>query len=162
MAESAGILLYRMSSSLEVFLAHMGGPFWARRTEGAWTIPKGECMPGEDALATAHREFAEEIGSAAPDVAYFKLGSFRYASGKVVHVFAGEAALFEVDAVSSNTFELEWPPRSGRRRAFPEIDDARWVPVAEARPLLVAGQRPMLDALAATVREPPGEATRAE
>nr|WP_260152291.1 NUDIX domain-containing protein [Hoyosella altamirensis] len=145
-------MLYRMSNSLEVFLAHMGGPFWARRTEGAWTIPKGEFMTGEDALATARREFAEEIGTAAPDVAYVKLGSFRYTSGKVVHVFAGEAPEFTVDAVSSNTFELEWPPRSGKRQTFPEIDDARWVPVAEARPLLVAGQRPMLDALAATLR----------
>ncbi|MCW4354301.1 NUDIX domain-containing protein [Hoyosella sp. YIM 151337] len=146
--ESAGILLYRTNQSEpEVFIAHMGGPFWARKTAGAWTVPKGEFSPGEDKLACARREFAEEIGTVPPDTAFQALGAFRYSSGKVVHVFAGEAPSFTVSKVTSNTFELEWPPRSGRRQAFPEVDDAQWVPLSEARGLLVAGQRPALDAL---------------
>jgi len=124
----------------------MGGPFWARRTSGAWSIPKGELEDGEDALAAAHREFAEEIGAPAPDLDYLDLGSFRQKSGKIVRVFAAESD-FAVDRVRSSTFELEWPPRSGRMAEFPEIDDARWVGVAEARDLLVAGQVPVLDAL---------------
>lgn len=143
---SAGLLLYREGEELEVFIAHMGGPFWARKREGAWSIPKGE-YDDEGPLAAARREFAEEIGVAAPDVAYADLGSFRYTSGKLIRVFAGAAADFTVDEVRSNTFEVEWPPRSGRRQSFPEIDEAAWVTVTEARSLLVAGQRPALDAL---------------
>ena len=149
---SAGLLLWRApatpgESGPEVFIAHMGGPFWARKQTGAWSIPKGEYVEGEDPLTAARREFAEEIGVHAPDAEYVDLGEFRYSSGKLVRVFAGAAPDFDVDEVQSNTFELEWPPRSGRRQSFPEVDEARWVPVPEARELLVAGQRPALDVL---------------
>ena len=144
---SAGLLLFRSVPELEVFVAHMGGPYWARKQEAAWTIPKGEIDPDEDPLAAACREFGEEIGVAPPDVAYLDLGQVRYASGKLVRVFAGEAPAFDVAEVHSNLFELEWPPRSGRRRSFPEVDAARWATIAEARELLTKGQRPALDAL---------------
>lgn len=147
---SAGLLLHRGSpDALEVFVAHMGGPFWARKQEHAWSIPKGEFGDDETPLDTALREFAEEIGVPAP-VAVDDcrlLGEFRQRSGKVVTVFTASAADFEVDAVRSNSFEMEWPPRSGQMQSFPEIDDARWVALDDARPLLVAGQVPALDAL---------------
>jgi predicted NUDIX family NTP pyrophosphohydrolase len=156
---SAGILLYRLraprlesadadltSDELEVWIAHMGGPFWARKDAGAWSIPKGEYGDEEDALVAARREFAEEIGSPAPDVAYELLGEFRQSSGKVVTVFFAESD-FQVESVVSNSFELEWPPRSRRIQLFPEIDDARWCNFTDARTKLVKGQVPMLDAL---------------
>ena len=143
---AAGILLYRRAPGLEVFIAHMGGPFWSRKDAHAWSIPKGEFAPPEDAFAAAKREFREEIGADAPDIDYVPLGDVRYPSGKVVTVFAGESD-FEVTEVVSNTFEVEWPPRSGRMQSFPEIDDARWIPLADARVKLVAGQLPALDAL---------------
>lgn len=149
-AHSAGIMLHRMTGSgLEVFLGHMGGPFWARKQEHAWSIPKGEAEPAESDLAVALREFAEELGSSAPDLPYIELGTFRYSSGKTVTVFTGEAADFELAELRSNEFELEWPPRSGRMQRFAEFDAARWVPVLEAGALLVAGQVPALDALRA-------------
>jgi len=149
-AHSAGILLYRVTESgLEVFIGHMGGPFWARKLEHAWSIPKGEAGPGESDLEVARREFAEEIGSPAPEVEYLELGTFRYSSGKTLSVFAAEAPDFDLAQVVSNEFELEWPPRSGRIAHFPELDDARWVGLDEARRLLVAGQQPILTALAA-------------
>lgn len=145
-APSAGILLYRRApGGLEVFIAHMGGPFWVRK-ERAWSIPKGEFATGEDPLDVAKREFREEIGVAAPEAAYVLLGDVRYSSGKVVTVFAAEADL-EVTEVVSNMFEAEWPPRSGRRQSFPEVDDAGWVALDDARAKLVAGQLPALDAL---------------
>jgi predicted NUDIX family NTP pyrophosphohydrolase len=145
---SAGILLHRLTPALEVFIAHMGGPYWSRRQTAAWTIPKGEYLEGtEDALTAARREFAEEIGAPAPDLEYADLGSFRYSSGKTVRVFTAAADGFEIEAVRSNTFEMEWPPRSGRVQAFPEVDRARWVDVGTARELLVAGQVAALDAL---------------
>jgi predicted NUDIX family NTP pyrophosphohydrolase len=144
---SAGLLLYRRAAiGLEVLIAHMGGPFWSGKDERAWSIPKGEYLSGEDPLAVARREFEEELGTAAPDVAYSLLGEFRQRSGKVVTVFAAEADL-EVDTVTSNTFPLEWPPRSGRIVEFPEIDDARWVSLEVARLKLVVGQVAALDAL---------------
>jgi predicted NUDIX family NTP pyrophosphohydrolase len=147
MAErSAGILLYRRSPGLEVLLGHMGGPFWAKRTDAAWSIPKGLVDPGEDTLAAARREFAEEIGMPAPDVPYEPFGDFRQRSGKIVTVYAAEHDL-TVHEVASNTFQMEWPPRSGRLQEFPEIDDARWFAVAEARVRVVAGQVPVLDEL---------------
>ena len=152
-APSAGILLFRRDGdAIEVFLAHMGGPFWARKDERAWSIPKGELDPGEDPLAAARREFAEEIGVAAPDVAPLELGDVRYSSGKVVTVFAIEAPDFAVADITSSTFELEWPPRSGRRQLFPEVDDARWVALDDARAKLVTGQVPVLDRLTAALR----------
>jgi predicted NUDIX family NTP pyrophosphohydrolase len=145
---SAGILLYRRTDAPEpqVWIAHMGGPFWARKDAAAWSIPKGEYGPGEDPFVAARREFAEEIGVPAPDADYVDLGEFRQSSGKIVTVFAAEADL-AVDRVVSNTFTVEWPPRSGIRREFPEIDAARWVGLAEARVKLVRGQLPVLDAL---------------
>ena len=144
---SAGLLLYRRTDAgLEVLVAHMGGPFWTGKDERAWSIPKGEYVLGEDPLGAARREFEEELGQPAPDVDYRLLGEFRQRSGKVVTVFAAEADL-DIGTVTSNTFPLEWPPRSGRIVEFPEIDDARWVPVEDARTKLVVGQVPALDAL---------------
>lgn len=130
----------------------MGGPLWAKKHEAAWSIPKGLVDDGEDELAAARREFAEEIGAAAPDDEVVDLGDVRYGSGKTVRVFAVEAPAFEVDEVRSNEFEMEWPPRSGRRQSFPEIDDARWATLDEARELLVKGQRPALDLLEEVIR----------
>jgi predicted NUDIX family NTP pyrophosphohydrolase len=145
---SAGILLHRMGASgLELFIGHMGGPFWARKQEHAWSIPKGLALAGEADLDVARREFAEELGVPAPDLPYLELGTFRYSSGKTVTVFTAEAPGFELAELRSNEFELEWPPRSGRMQRFPELDAARWLPALEARSLLVAGQLPMLDAL---------------
>jgi predicted NUDIX family NTP pyrophosphohydrolase len=144
---SAGILLWRRGDDgLEVFIAHMGGPFWTRKDAAAWSIPKGEFLPDEDALLAARREFVEEIGVPAPELDYVKLGEFRQSSGKVVTAFAAESD-FTVAEVSSNTFPVEWPPRSGRIQEFPEIDRAEWMPLADAEWRLVKGQVPLLEAL---------------
>jgi predicted NUDIX family NTP pyrophosphohydrolase len=151
---SAGILLYRRNpdEGLDVWIAHMGGPFWSGKDERAWSIPKGLVDDGDegDELRTARREFLEEIGSPAPEATYEKLGEFRQSSGKTVIAFIAEAD-FRPDTLISNTFVLEWPPRSGRRQEFPEIDDARWVPLEVARRKVVAGQVAMLDALVRAV-----------
>lgn len=151
---SAGILLYRLTDAAEpqVWIAHMGGPFWARKDAAAWSIPKGEYAQGEDPFAAALREFAEEVGVPAPEAEYSVLGEFRQPSGKVVTVFAAEADL-TVERVLSNTFTVEWPRGSGIVREYPEIDEARWVGLAEARVKVVRGQLPMLDALAGLVHE---------
>jgi predicted NUDIX family NTP pyrophosphohydrolase len=151
---SAGLLLYRRGpqSQLEVWISHMGGPFWARKDAAAWSIPKGEYTEHEDALAAARREFAEEIGTAPPDVDYFPLGSFRQASGKIVTVFSAECD-FRPEGIVSNTFSLEWPRGSGVVRSYPEIDDAAWFSESDARTKLVRGQLPVLDALLAHLRE---------
>ncbi|WP_431277157.1 NUDIX domain-containing protein [Leifsonia poae] len=145
---SAGILLYRRSPDLQVWIAHMGGPFWARKDEGAWSIPKGivETTDSDGDLAAALREFAEEVGTAAPDAPYAALGEFKQSSGKVIVAFAAEAD-FAPATIRSNTFPLEWPPRSGKVQEYPEIDDARWFPVDEARSKVVKGQLAILDAL---------------
>ena len=150
---SAAVLLYRRSDEVEVWIAHMGGPFWARKDEGAWSLPKGIVESGDlgDELSAARREFAEEIGTPAPDADYVPLGGFR-GSGKTIVVFAAESE-FEPHAIVSNTFELEWPPRSGRRQEFPEVDDARWFALDEARLKLTKAQRPILDALLARVEQ---------
>ena len=146
---SAGILLYRWGqASLEVFIGHMGGPFWARKQDGAWSIPKGLVEGDEDLLATAIREFEEEIGTAAPAIDYRLLGDFRYSSGKVVTIFAGESSL-EVGPVVSEPITVEWPRGTGRMHTFPEIDEVRWVPIDEARSKLVKGQVAALDQLEA-------------
>jgi predicted NUDIX family NTP pyrophosphohydrolase len=143
---SAGLLLYRTGASgTQLFVAHMGGPFWRRR-ERAWSIPKGE-YTDEPPLEAALREFHEEIGVPAPAVPYVELGEFRQASGKRVVVFAGAAPSFSVSVVRSNTVRLELPRGSGRFVEVPEVDDARWVGVDEARTLLVAGQVAAVDAL---------------
>jgi predicted NUDIX family NTP pyrophosphohydrolase len=148
-ARSAGLLLYRRAPGLEVLLGHMGGPFFARRDDGAWTIPKGEYGADEEPLAAARREFAEELGTAPPALAeYHPLGSVRQRNGKEVTAWA-VAGDFDIATVVSNTFELEWPPRSGRRQSFPEIDRAAWFDLAAARPKVIAGQAVFLDRLAA-------------
>jgi predicted NUDIX family NTP pyrophosphohydrolase len=143
---SAGIILYRRSGgAVEVLLVHPGGPFWARKDEGAWSIPKGLYTLGEDALAAARREFHEETGSEVTGEA-IALGAFRQPSGKIVQAWAVEGDL-DTASLKSNTFTLEWPPRSGKMRAFPEVDRAGWFsPDAAARKLL-KGQRPILAAL---------------
>jgi predicted NUDIX family NTP pyrophosphohydrolase len=150
---SAALLLYRRRSEVEVWIAHMGGPFWARKDEGAWSFPKGIVEEGDlgDELAAARREFAEEIGTPAPDADYLPLGEFR-GSGKTIVVFAAQSE-FEPEAIRSNTFELEWPPRSGRKQEFPEVDDARWFPLEQARLKLTKAQRPILDALIARLTQ---------
>jgi predicted NUDIX family NTP pyrophosphohydrolase len=146
--QSAGILLYRRNaaSALEVWIAHMGGPFWARKDAHAWSIPKGEYLEDEDPLAAAQREFAEEIGAPAPVADYIHLGAFRQPSGKVVTVFTAESD-FAPERIVSNTFALEWPKGSGTISHFPEIDDATWATEPIARTKLVKGQLPVLDAL---------------
>ena len=145
---SAGLLAYRMrDGDLEVLLAHPGGPYWARRDDGAWSIPKGELEDGEDPYAGARREFAEELGVPAPDdPAPIALGEARQKSGKRVVAWA-VAGDVDPDATASNTFEMEWPPRSGRRATFPEVDRVAWFDVETARRKLVPGQVPLLDAL---------------
>lgn len=145
---SAGILLYRQGpgSEMEVWIAHMGGPFWARKDHRAWSIPKGEYSPDEDPLAAALREFAEEMGTAAPSADYIRLGDFRQPSGKIITVYTAESD-FAPERIVSNTFALEWPKGSGVVRSYPEIDDAKWAGVPEARTKLVGGQRPILDGL---------------
>ncbi|GAB3268653.1 NUDIX domain-containing protein [Sinomonas notoginsengisoli] len=145
--KSAGLLLYRFSDgALEVWIAHMGGPFWARKDERAWSIPKGEYDDGEDPFEAARREFAEEMGVPAPDAEYMSLGEFRQPSGKRLTVFATEADFAPAEIVS-NTFPLEWPRGSGRVQEVPEIDRAEWFPEPTARIKLVKGQTPLLDAL---------------
>jgi predicted NUDIX family NTP pyrophosphohydrolase len=131
---------------IEVLCAHMGGPLWARKDEHAWSFPKGELDDGEEPFAAARREFAEELGIAAPTGDYRRLGEYRYSSGKVVVLFAVEADV-PADAIRPGTFELEWPPRSGRRQEFPEVDRVAWFRVPVARSKLVAGQAPALDDL---------------
>ena len=147
---SAGILLYRRVPSLEVLLGHMGGPFFARKDDGAWSIPKGEYGPDEDAFAAALREFAEELGSPAPSSGYVSLGSVRQANAKVVTAWAVEGDL-DASAIVSNTFSLEWPPRSGRMQSFPEVDRAAWFSLEDAHPKLVKGQVELLDRLVAAL-----------
>ncbi|MET3173997.1 UNVERIFIED_ORG: putative NUDIX family NTP pyrophosphohydrolase [Arthrobacter sp. UYCu721] len=151
---SAGILLYRREASgLEVWIAHMGGPFWARKQTQSWSVPKGEYLPDEDPLVAARREFAEEIGTPPPAVDYFELGVFRQPSGKIITVFAAESD-FQPERIVSNTFPLEWPKGSGIIQDFPEVDDARWVTETDARGKLVKGQLPILDALREHVELP--------
>jgi predicted NUDIX family NTP pyrophosphohydrolase len=160
---SAGLLVFRRppdesldgssdgsSDGLEVFLGHMGGPFWARKDERAWSVPKGEHDASEDPLAAARREFVEETGLPVPTGPLLDLGQARQPSGKVVTVWAVEG---DVDAAAavSNTFPLEWPPRSGRFLDVPELDRFAWVDVSTARGLLVAGQVAFLDRLVAAL-----------
>jgi predicted NUDIX family NTP pyrophosphohydrolase len=144
---SAGILLHRPGpGGPEVLLGHMGGPFWARKDAGAWSVPKGEHEPEEDALAAAVREFAEELGSPPPPGTPVDLGTVRQPSGKRLTVFALAGDL-DADAIVSNTFTLEWPRGSGRVHEFPEIDRAAWFGVPDARQAVVRGQLPFLDRL---------------
>ncbi len=146
---SAGILLYRTGAEgeLEVLLVHTGGPLWSSKDEGAWSIPKGEYEADEQPLQTALREYAEEIGTPPPAGEPLPLGEVRQRNGKIVTAWALEGDL-DVAMVQSNTFEMEWPPRSGRRQSFPEIDRAEWCTVDQARPRMISGQAPLLDRLA--------------
>ncbi|MCV7361782.1 NUDIX domain-containing protein [Mycolicibacterium neworleansense] len=146
---SAGVLLYRFAGTdVEVLLAHPGGPFWARKDVGAWSVPKGEYVEGEDPWLAAQREFTEELGSPPPVGPRIDLDPVRQAGGKVVTAFAVQADFDPVAAVS-NTFTLELPKGSGRFVEFPEIDRVAWVSVAVARTKLLSGQRPLLDQLMA-------------
>jgi predicted NUDIX family NTP pyrophosphohydrolase len=144
---SAGILLFRRSGPvLEVLLAHPGGPFFVRKDAGHWTIPKGEVGPGEDLFDVARREFAEETGQAIPDGQIVELGSIVQKGGKVVHAWGVEGNLDPAAAVS-NTFWLDWPPRSGRQQEFPEVDRVEWFSGVEARVRLKAAQVDLIDRL---------------
>jgi predicted NUDIX family NTP pyrophosphohydrolase len=144
---SAGIVLYRRSGSdPEVLLVHPGGPYWARKDAGAWSFPKGEHDDGEDPLACALREFEEETGRALPPSELIDLGSVRQKGGKVVRAWAAEGDL-DPDEVRSNTFTMQWPPRSGQTAEFPEIDRAGWFGVDAAREKLVTAQTELLDRL---------------
>lgn len=144
---SAGLLLYRRRAGMtEVLIAHPGGPLWARKDDGAWSIPKGLYEAGEDAEATARREFAEELGSPAPDGPVIELGEVTLKSGKIVTGFAVEGDL-DAATIVSNTFEMQWPPRSGRTQEFPEIDRAEWVSPDVARVKLNPAQAAFVERL---------------
>lgn len=143
---SAGILLYRRDADgVQVLLVHPGGPFWRGKDDGAWMIPKGEIRPGEDARAAALREYEEELGARPPGIPQ-PLGTVRQAGGKYVEAFALEGD-FDCAALRSNEFSLEYPPRSGEIRCFPEVDEARWLSLSEARAKILPSQTPILDAL---------------
>jgi predicted NUDIX family NTP pyrophosphohydrolase len=158
-AKSAGLLLYRRppDGGPEVLIAHPGGPFWARRDEGAWSVPKGEYGDGDDPLAAAYREFREETGLDPPRAEPLALGELRQPGGKRVTVWALEGDLDVTHAVS-NTFELEWPRGSGSVREFPEVDRVEWVGVDLARTKLLKGQVPFLDRLVAALSAERGPA----
>ena len=145
--KSAGLLLFRQAGDdLQVLLVHPGGPFWAKRDHGAWSIPKGECEEGEDPRSAAWREFGEELGSPAPEGDALELGEVRQKAGKTVLAWAIAGDL-DAEQISSNTFTMEWPPRSGRSQAFPEVDRAGWFSLAEARERINPAQAALLDRL---------------
>ena len=145
--QSAGLLMYRRTPTLEVFLVHPGGPFFRKRDDGVWTIPKGEPEAGEELLECARREFGEETGAAVPDAgACVALGAITQAGGKVVHAWAFEGD-FDPGELRCNTFELEWPPRSGRKQSFPEVDRAAFFGVEVARKKCNPGQVALVDRL---------------
>lgn len=150
---SAGLLVYRRRDELEVLLAHPGGPFWARKDAGVWTIPKGLAEPGSDLLATARREFNEET-NLAPGGDFVALAPVKQKSGKMVHAWALEAD-FDLSSFASNMFEIEWPPRSGRRQAFPEIDRIGWFDMATAMTKILGYQRALLEELAQRISAKP-------
>jgi len=147
---SAGLLLFRETAGLEVLLVHPGGPFWRNKDDGAWSIPKGGIGDGEEPLAAAQREFAEETGHS-PAGPFVPLEPVRQRGGKVVHAWAARGD-FDIAMLRSNTFTMEWPPRSGRQQEFPEVDRAAWFPIAEAQRKVVGGQVPLLLQLQAMLR----------
>jgi predicted NUDIX family NTP pyrophosphohydrolase len=156
-AASAGILMYRrVGPKLEVLLVHPGGPYWRRKDDGAWSIPKGEMNAGEDASATARREFTEETGAAVTGPLE-PLGEIRQRGGKRVMAFAVKGDV-DVQTIKSNTFEIEWPPKAGRMQSFPEIDRAEWFDLPLAHAKILQSQRPLLDRLAEIVGQPGSEA----
>lgn len=149
--QAAGILLFRRRpAGIEVLLAHPGGPLWARKDAGAWTLPKGQFTDSEQPLDAAKREFEEEMGSA-PTGEFQSLGTLKQPSGKIIHAWAAESD-FDVTTVKSNLFELEWPPKSGRKSEFPEVDRAAWFSIAEARVKILKGQAPFLERLLALLK----------
>jgi predicted NUDIX family NTP pyrophosphohydrolase len=143
---SAGLLMYRKrGGTVEVLLVHPGGPFWAKKDLGSWTIPKGECSPDEDVLACARREFQEETGFI-PAGPFTRLTAVKQSGGKIVNGWAFEGD-YDPATLRSNTFTMEWPPRSGRQRQYPEVDRAAWYPLDEARARILRSQRRLLDEL---------------
>jgi predicted NUDIX family NTP pyrophosphohydrolase len=146
---SAGLVVYRVQSGkLELLLVHPGGPFWQNRDDGAWSVPKGEVGENEDGSDVAQREFEEELGVKPPQTELRSLGSIRQAGGKTVHAWALRGDL-DVTQIRSNTFEMEWPPRSGKMRQFPEVDRAGWFEATVARSKLIPAQREFIDRLEA-------------
>jgi predicted NUDIX family NTP pyrophosphohydrolase len=151
---SAGILLYRLAGDRpEVLLVHPGGPFWRRRDDGAWSLPKGELAPGDAPLAAALREFEEELGTPPPSGPALSLGEVVQRGGKRVTAFALQGDL-DATTIRSNTFELEWPPRSGRTASFPEVDRAGWFNLAAAHEKILPAQAPFLERLAVLLSRP--------
>lgn len=143
---SAGVLLYRrVGKSPEVFLVHLGGPFWAKKDEGAWSIPKGEVAEGEDLIETAKREFLEETGSPLKGELE-ALEPIKQAGGKIVYAWAIEGEI-DASAIRSNTFSMEWPPHSGKNQEFPEVDRAAWFDLETARRKILKSQTPLLEQL---------------
>jgi len=138
--------MYRDSGKLELLLVHPGGPFWVKKDRGAWSIPKGEYEQGEDSLTAAKREFEEELGSPPPPDKFLELGEIVQPSRKVITAFAVEGD-FQPTRLTSNHFEMEWPPKSGRKQSFPEVDRAAWFTPAEAREKIQPGQAPFIDRL---------------
>ncbi len=146
--------MYRgKGDALELLLVHPGGPFWAKKDAGAWSIPKGEYEEGEDPLEVAKREFAEELGVTAPSGKFAELGEIAQPSRKIVTAFAVEGD-FDPAALQSNSFELEWPPKSGRKQSFPEVDRAQWFAPGEARVKILPGQAGFIDRLLAALNFP--------
>jgi predicted NUDIX family NTP pyrophosphohydrolase len=151
---SAGLLLYRRRDGLEVFLVHPGGPFWAKKDLGAWSVPKGEFIEGEDPLQAAKREFTEETGFAVAGE-FRRLDPVKQSGGKVVHAWAIEADC-DPSKLQSNSFSIEWPAKSGRMQQFPEVDRAQWFTFVEARQRIIKGQAALLDQLAAMLESSNG------
>jgi len=146
---SAGILMYRGEvPGLEILLVHPGGPFWAKKDTGAWSIPKGAYEADENPLQAARREFAEELGTAPPQEGYLELGAPSQSGRKTVVAFA-VAGDFDPAALKSNLFEMEWPPKSGQLKSFPEVDRARWFSLDDAYGKILPGQAPLIDRLLA-------------
>ena len=143
--QSAGLLMYRRRGELEVFLVHPGGPFWAKKDTGAWSLPKGEYRPGDDPLAAARREFQEETGFSVAGE-FTPLSPLKQPSGKIIQAWAVEGDC-DAGAIRSNTFTLEWPPRSGRQQEFPEVDRAAWFTLTAAREKIIKGQAGFLEEL---------------
>lgn len=157
---SAGLLLYRVVDDVvEVLIGHPGGPFWARKDDGAWSIPKGEYLEGEDPWVVAQREFEEELGKTPPDGPRIDFAPLKQPSGKIITAFAVRGDL-DIEGTVSNTFTLEWPKGSGNIREYPEIDRVGWFPVDQAHVKLLKGQRPLLDRLTAALEAAEPDASR--
>jgi predicted NUDIX family NTP pyrophosphohydrolase len=155
--QSAGLLMYRKKNqSIQVLLIHPGGPFWAKKDLGAWSMPKGEFSDEEDGLKAARREFEEETGFL-PTGQFMRLGAIKQPSGKVIHAWAFEGDL-DAKKIKSNTFSLEWPPQSGKQQEFPEADRAEWFNIDVAREKIIRGQLEFIDELLRTIESGPPEA----